>query len=253
MLARRDLPAWASPKILCRESPSDLVYLKIGGHGIPINHPDVSKLKAARNAVEKARSAYENQLSPSNAWSDTAEAFQNLPQLPSSWESDAQEPVVNQQVSLPYVLRKSNEIATACRIAALYHDPSTHVRKPDMMNMAKMAQSVSTEHVVCPQRICSRLAQMEFEENVQAAAAIEKTAETGTFDEHETAAEIALKYQQYAARGQLNFSAILPEMINSDHKDAMAALTLRVQKSYPDTYPAVLKAEEEKFSPVTIK
>jgi hypothetical protein len=120
-----------------------------------------------------------------------------------------------------------------------------------MARMAALAQQIKTNHLICPARICSRLAIMECEDEIAAANHLEQAASAGTASE--TPVEVVNKYQKHVALAKLHFDTVLPDMRTAELKTGTTALLQRAQKSYADTFDAVLKQEGQTFSPVTIK
>ena len=249
MLAYAHAPAWANPKVKCQNTldEKDTPYVKLGCFGILRTHSSLGVLEKTHSAVAAARAAYENKVSPSAAWTSVAALFRELPLMPAELESHARDPTVDNHANLAFVLRKASEIASACEIAAMYHDPGTHAKKADMIQMATMANEISTEHLVCPHRICSRLAQLEFETNMAAASAVEVTAKDSA-----SSAGMAPKYQEHAALAQLHYKNIRPDMLTVEQKKQHAELVDRLARSYAETYAEIFKATEEVFSTITV-
>ena len=183
------------------------------------------------------------------AWKAAADAFEKIQPLPSAWTEQADSPVVSKQLNLAYVVKCSPEIAKACLIASMYHDPNTHVKKGEITTMAEMAKSIVSEHIVCPQRICSRLNVMEFEEHFSKACELEESYSNGNL-QNLSAADLTNEFQSHAAHASLHYNLILSEMVTPIIRSNMESLTNRISKSYADTYPAVLKKTESTFSPL---
>ncbi|MBG88035.1 MAG: hypothetical protein CMO80_14180 [Verrucomicrobiales bacterium] len=254
MLAETACPAWAQNSVLCTiqaDHESSTPYFKYGSYGIHRDNPGVAVLKSTHDAVQLARAAMKESSSPSVAWQQAADAFTALPDLPESWQNQADNPIIAKQLNLVHVLKMKPEIITACQTAALYHDPNVHVKKDEIKTMAQMALSITKEHLVCPHRICSRLNLMEYEDRLGNAHAVEQ--KYGTQTTTQTAEELTNEYQKEAAFAQLHYNLVLSEMVTPEMKQKMADLTARITKTYSSTFPGILAEIKKEFKPLIVK
>jgi len=218
-------------------------YIIIGAHGYASNNVElVRKAFKAEDAVKKAQEA----LEIPERWDAATDVVADLTPFEEAVPShDADSFVVRGALNLPAIADNAVKLAAACSVATMYHDPKSHNSADTLKEMATASSISKPFHIIDHGRIVSRHAIVTCENALDAAAAALELVDT---DPHGAAAS----YQTNIATATVAYSHINKSMVTAELKASRYAVDERIQTTYVDTFPAILKSVSAAYVPAGV-
>lgn len=215
-------------------------YIIIGGNGFNTENRD---LVTTAFAVADAHATAASALKDPTKWTKAAEKFEALKEF-NVIPIESSTPLTSgSHLNVLAVLDEHNKIATACRVAEMYHNKDNHSKVDQLRQMATLSRQCIPLNVVDHTSIVSQHAVVSCTESlVAASAAIENMDPAKPLD-------AATAFQQNVAAAQLAYGVAHPSTIPEKLKESFASAQKRITQNYSATYPTILKAADDAFVP----
>ena len=218
-------------------------YIIVDGHGYDSANPElVRRAFDVQDAVKLAQAA----IKIPEKWAEATAALQEIAPFEEAVPLDNPAAfVAGGRLNLPAIADSASRLASACSVAAMYHDPTTHNCADKLSTMATASSLCKPFHIIDHGRLASRHAIVTCENAFAAATDALKTVDT---DPHGAAAA----YQQNIALASVAYSYIEKSMVSAELKASRYAVDERIAASYPDTYPAIMKTVSAAYVPAGV-
>ena len=215
-------------------------YVVIGDSGFSTENRE---LVTTAFAVADAHAAASAALGDPTKWTKAAEKFEALAEHTVVPMETSASMTSGSNLNVLAALDEHAKLATACRVAEMYHNKDNHDKVDELRQMATLSRQCMPFNVVDHTSIVSQHAVVSCTDSLAAASTAIETMDPAK------PLDAATAFQQHVAAAQLAYGVAHPSTVTRELKESFESAQKRISQNYSATYPTILKAAADAFVP----